>query len=305
MAVIKDYYNSTKDFMRCTGLSRQDLQNIGGNYSISCSGVDFNYHKYRIPEQLCITDSLEFLLYSGGYGSFPVPRPAPSCLSEREKRRLGLDYDSWGELYDRYLDESCLDDGFSLAISAVDFDFPDPYLSYDELYSVVWFLLCLREELVKANYAKRGRGYSSIFGFDRPVYYQKATYVAEWSETNNILHACAVSILTALQLFCSCTFFFNEEENYNFICNSWSVEDLNRLLPGYRCVTSYNAHNTLCSVLEMILATIEHYECIVKHVPVKTSGPSFWEFLFGYSKDTLVKKIFMKISRFEAYIKLL
>ena len=301
MVVIKSYYANTEDFLICSGLSRENLVNLACEYNVALPGICFEYPRYTVPSILSHCEITEFLLYSGMYGTFPKPSTTPNMLSERDKLYLGLDGELWWSLYTRYRNESGIETGAEFTARAFLYNIRNPKLSYKELFSVVWFLLCLREELVKAIFYKRDLTYKPIIQFENPIYYYNG-FAAPWVDTNNVVLACLYSILETTAHFLACTFFFNEVENYNFVCYNESLIT-EKTMPSFYCVNTEKSKRFLYSTAVRIFDMLEFYSSILKGNPLPNNSRTNFSAMSKLPLKSLIYKIFVKINRMENFVK--
>lgn len=300
MNLFKEYYNDIDDILKNLSLSRDSLETLIADYSIELTGVDFEYPKIVIPGNYSQGTTMLLLLYSGAYGNFPIPSSVPCCLSDKEKQRLSLDYDSWDEVMCCLENESGVLDSELVALEAQPQELQNPHLTYKELYSVVWFLLCLREELIKANYYKRDIRYNPLIQFENPMYYKEG-HMVDWANTNNVILACLESIVSSITLFLNSSLVFNDIGKYDFICTRFSVKDL-KTLPSFRCVTSWRARRFLYKIIGMLFDSIKIYSQTLRRLSKLKIKYSFSEYLFKPSLESLVQKIFVSISKMEDYV---
>ena len=300
MVIFKEYYENLDDLLNGLELTLSGLKDLMYRYSVGYSGVDYEHSDVVVPGMFSDGMTMMLLLYSGAYGDFPIPSEIRGSLSEREKKRLNLDRDAWEDFIDCLEYESGIASSELSALNSQPTELQNPRLSYKELYSVVWFLMCLREELVKATLFKRGIRYNPLMQFENAMHFQKGSSV-NWSTTNNVILACTESIIATIALFLNYTLLFNNVAKYNFICASFSLKDLSKL-PGFQCVKTWRARSFLYKVLTYILNSVQVFSQSLRRLANIKQKFSFSEYFFKPSMESLVQKIFIKVSKMEDYI---
>lgn len=197
---------------------------------------------------------LRTLLLAGGYGDFPVISfPGSSTL-----RLINVS----GALLDM-TDLMSIVDAVCSSVSQITCKALRD--NHEGLYRVVYFLTCIRHEVIAADMLKRNIPWKPLVSFENPFYYVKGK-MENWVSDNNILRAEVIEFIYDVFHFLLISR-QNRNDHYNFLIPTLSSDDIKKLhLWDY--LNTDDVMNETCYVVTVMNRSLNLLSALLKRLPV-------------------------------------
>ena len=165
------------------------------------------------------------------------------------------------------------------------------YYKHREIAAIAFLLSCIRSEILREDFRKRGIQFHPKYSFDNFM------YSCEEANCNSSLNVIDISLLTTiydLMNFLLCSYVHKEENPSSFIFLTWEDDSLLRL-HGVESIYKYANQHLLRETLEKLcLCVSEFYSVVLQTEPKNYISKEFTDLM-------LIQTVFKMISKLESY----